>query len=88
MVPVDDPAPQLLAREPPGVHAQVERVQVVIVALDRAAQCIFEGVAARGSGAHSSISNPSTATSTPASVTSARSGEVGSSTGFVLLRWV
>src|SRR5690606_11204557 len=89
VVAVSHPAAELGGAERSIVHAQVERVAVVVAARALVSQLGDE--LAGGLGArvrHSSISRPSKATSQPAARTLARSRESSTSTGLVLLTWV
>ncbi len=86
VVAVAHPGPKLGGAEPAFVHAQVERVAVVVPLGQDLAQPGFEP--GRGGRAHTSSSRPSSAISTPAARTQARSLPRASRIGFVLLMWM
>ena len=82
VVAVAHPGLDLLPGQRARVHAQVERMAVVVALLADP-----RSRASNGTRAHASISSPSAAISTPARRTRAASGEAGSSTGLVPFRW-
>ena len=88
VVAIAHPGLDLGARERALVHARVERVLVVVARGSHRAQARLQLAGIPGRVAHSDSSSPSLAIPTPARVTSARSSERASRSGFELLRCV
>src|SRR6266404_5688449 len=70
-----------------GIHHHIEGMMDV-VGTAQTPQLHFEFLSAPGGGAHSTISMPSRATSTPRRESSTASGELSSRMGLVLLIWI
>src|SRR3569833_3313236 len=85
--PIGHPAANLLRRGPSGIQHHVERM-VNVIRPAFLTQPLLELLVAPGALAHSSISMPSHATSTPRCACSAACAESSSRMGLVLLMWI